>query len=163
TDDPASRTLEIVADLTLAHGFQGRVTAGHTCALAAYPDDYARVVIDKLARAGVHMITNPATNLMLQGRLDRQPVRRGITRGKGPGLREGHLLPVRASRHAGGRADHRPRRPPEPAPGGGDGLRHGDDPGGPGPPDPLRRPGRPRSSGSPTTGWRPATAPTSCS
>src|SRR5262249_58998310 len=79
TDDPASRTLEIVADLTLAHGYQGRVTAGHTCALAAYPDDYARVVIDKLARAGVHMITNPATNLMLQGRLDRQPVRPRIT------------------------------------------------------------------------------------
>jgi cytosine deaminase len=82
TDDPASRTLEIVADLTLAHGYQGRVTAGHTCALAAYPDDYARLVIDKLARAGVHMITNPATNLMLQGRLDRQPVRRGVTRVK---------------------------------------------------------------------------------
>jgi cytosine/creatinine deaminase len=82
TDDPASRTLEIVADLTLANGYQGRVTAGHTCALAAYPDDYARVVIDKLARAGVHMITNPATNLMLQGRLDRQPIRRGITRVK---------------------------------------------------------------------------------
>jgi len=82
TDDPASRTLEIVADLTLANGYQGRVTAGHTCALAAYPDDYARAVIDKLARAGVHMITNPATNLMLQGRLDRQPVRRGVTRVK---------------------------------------------------------------------------------
>jgi cytosine deaminase len=82
TDDPASRTLEMVADLTLANGYQGRVTAGHTCALAAYPDDYARRVIDKLARAGVHMITNPATNLMLQGRLDHQPVRRGITRVK---------------------------------------------------------------------------------
>jgi cytosine deaminase len=82
TDDPASRTLEIVADLALANGYEGRVTAGHTCALAAYPDDYARVVIDKLARAGVHMITNPATNLMLQGRLDRQPIRRGITRVK---------------------------------------------------------------------------------
>lgn len=82
TDDPASRTLEILADLTLANGYQGRVTAGHTCALAAYPDDYARRVIAKLGRAGVHMITNPATNLMLQGRLDRQPIRRGITRVK---------------------------------------------------------------------------------
>jgi len=34
TDDPASRMLEVVADLTLAQGYQGRVTAGHTCALA---------------------------------------------------------------------------------------------------------------------------------
>ncbi len=28
------------------------------------------------------MITNPVTNLMLQGRLDQQPIRRGITRVK---------------------------------------------------------------------------------
>lgn len=82
TDDPASRTLEVLADLTVTHGYEGRVTAGHTCALAAYPERYARKVIKKLARARIHMVTNPPTNLMLQGRLDRQPVRRGITRVK---------------------------------------------------------------------------------
>ena len=54
----------------------------HTCALAAYDDHYAAYVIDKVARAGIHMITNPVTNLMLQGRLDKQPIRRGITRVK---------------------------------------------------------------------------------
>lgn len=80
TDDPRARTLEVLAEKTIENGWQGRVTAGHTCALAAYSDDYAAVVIDKVARAGIHMIANPATNLMLQGRLDRQPVRRGITR-----------------------------------------------------------------------------------
>ncbi len=80
TDDPRARTLEILADQTIANGWQGRVTAGHTCALAGYPDDYAGMVMDKVAAAKMHMITNPATNLMLQGRLDRQPKRRGITR-----------------------------------------------------------------------------------
>ena len=80
TDDPNARTLEVLAEKTIENGWQGRVTAGHTCALAAYPDDYAMTVIEKVARAGIHMISNPATNLMLQGRLDRQPVRRGITR-----------------------------------------------------------------------------------
>ncbi len=80
TDDPFARTLEILADQTIANGWQGRVTAGHTCALAGYPDDYADMVMDKVAAAKMHMITNPATNLMLQGRLDRQPKRRGITR-----------------------------------------------------------------------------------
>jgi cytosine/creatinine deaminase len=80
TDDPRARTLEVLADKTIENGWQGRVTAGHTCALAAYPDDYAAVVMDKVAKAKIHMIANPATNLMLQGRLDRQPVRRGITR-----------------------------------------------------------------------------------
>ena len=80
TDDPAARTLEMLADKTISSDWQGRVTAGHTCALAAYPLDYANAVMAKVARAGMHMITNPATNLMLQGRLDQQPKRRGITR-----------------------------------------------------------------------------------
>jgi cytosine/creatinine deaminase len=80
TDDSNARTLEVLAEKTMENQWQGRVTAGHTCALAAYPDDYAATVIEKIAHAGIHMISNPATNLMLQGRLDRQPVRRGITR-----------------------------------------------------------------------------------
>jgi cytosine deaminase len=80
TDDPNARTLEMLAEETMKHGWQGRVTAGHTCALAGYPDDYAEKVIAKVKEAGIHMITNPATNLMLQGRLDKQPKRRGITR-----------------------------------------------------------------------------------
>jgi cytosine deaminase len=82
TDDPAARTLEMVAELTIANGWQGRVTAGHTCALAGYPRAYADHVIGRLHEAGVHMIANPATNLMLQGRLDDYPKRRGVTRVK---------------------------------------------------------------------------------
>lgn len=82
TDDPFYRTLEMLADETIARGWQGRVTAGHTCALAAYDDHYASYVIEKVKQAGIHMITNPVTNLMLQGRNDKQPIRRGITRVK---------------------------------------------------------------------------------
>lgn len=82
TDDPEARTLEMLADQTIAYHYTERVTAGHTCALAAYPDAYARAVIQKVKQARMHMITNPATNLMLQGRQDQQPIRRGITRVK---------------------------------------------------------------------------------
>ena len=82
TDDPRSRSLEYLAEKTVAEGYQGRVTAGHTCALAAYPDDYARKVIRKVKQANINMITNPVTNLVIQGRGDKQPVRRGITRVK---------------------------------------------------------------------------------
>ena len=82
TDDPSARTLEVVAELTIANGWQGRVTAGHTCALASYPRDYADHVIGRLREANIHMIANPATNLMLQGRLDDYPKRRGVTRVK---------------------------------------------------------------------------------
>ena len=82
TDDPFYRTLEMVADETIRRGWYSRVTAGHTCALAAYDDHYAGYVIQKLRQAKIHMITNPVTNLMLQGRNDKQPIRRGITRVK---------------------------------------------------------------------------------
>jgi len=82
TDDPDARTLEMLCDATIENGWQGRVTAGHTCALAAYPKDYADHIIDLVAQAGIHIITNPATNLMLQGRDDDHPKRRGITRVK---------------------------------------------------------------------------------
>jgi len=82
TDDPDARTLDMLAEQTMANGWEGRVTAGHTCALAGYGENYARSVIAKVKAAGLHMITNPATNLMLQGRLDAQPKRRGITRVK---------------------------------------------------------------------------------
>ncbi len=82
TDDPAARTLEVLAELTIANGWQGRVTAGHTCALASYPRNYADHVIGRLREAGVNMIANPATNLMLQGRLDDYPKRRGVTQVK---------------------------------------------------------------------------------
>jgi cytosine deaminase len=82
TDDPLARTLEVLAELTIKNGWQGRVTAGHTCALAGYPRDYADHVIGRLREANVNMIANPATNLMLQGRLDDYPKRRGVTQVK---------------------------------------------------------------------------------
>ncbi len=82
TDDPMARTLEVLAELTIRNGWQGRVTAGHTCALASYPRDYADHVIGRLREANIHMIANPATNLMLQGRLDDYPKRRGVTQVK---------------------------------------------------------------------------------
>ena len=82
TDNPNSHTLELVAEATIRHGYQQRVTASHCCALAAYPDEYARVVIEKVAAAQLNVITNPLVNLYLQGRADPQPVRRGITRVK---------------------------------------------------------------------------------
>lgn len=82
TDDPAYRTLEMVADATISRGWEGRVTAGHTCALAAYDDTYANYVMDKVKAARLNVITNPVTNLLLQGRKDKQPIRRGITRVK---------------------------------------------------------------------------------
>ena len=80
TDDGSVRTLAMVVEETERSGWQGRVTAGHVCALAAADDDYADEVIAGCARAGITVVANPVTNLVLQGRGDRGLVRRGTTR-----------------------------------------------------------------------------------
>jgi cytosine deaminase len=82
TDDPDSKTLELLADVTAEHGWNGRVTAGHCCAMAAWDDPYTAALIERLAALEISIIANPATNLMLQGRLDSEPRRRGIARVK---------------------------------------------------------------------------------
>ena len=82
TDDPASRTLPMLIDATISHGWQGRVTAGHCCAMAAWDDAYARDVIARAVTADLRFVSNPATNLLLQGRLDDEPRRRGLPRVK---------------------------------------------------------------------------------
>jgi cytosine deaminase len=82
TDDPGSRTLELLVDAAEARGWGERTAAGHCCAMAAWPDDYAARIIGRLAETGVSVVTNPATNLLLQGRDDSEPRRRGIPRVK---------------------------------------------------------------------------------
>jgi cytosine/creatinine deaminase len=80
TDDPYWHTLELLADQTIAAGYQGRVTAGHCCAMAGWDDDRAARIIAKVRQAQVNVVTNTPVNLLIQGRGDRPPVRRGITR-----------------------------------------------------------------------------------
>ncbi len=80
TDDGGVRTLEMVADEALTRGYIGRVSAGHVCSLSAADDAYAERVIDKCRRAEISIVSNPVTNLVLQGRGDRGLVRRGTTR-----------------------------------------------------------------------------------
>jgi cytosine/creatinine deaminase len=82
TDDENSRTLQYYAAKTVKEDYQNRVSAGHTCALSAYNEYYAAKVINLVKRAEMHMETNPATNLMLEGRYDQGNIRRGLTRVK---------------------------------------------------------------------------------
>jgi cytosine/creatinine deaminase len=82
TDDPYWRSFEILVEEADRRGWGPRTTAGHVCAMASWEDDYAAAVIARAAAAGVMVATNPPTNLMLQGRGDREPRRRGIPRVK---------------------------------------------------------------------------------
>jgi len=82
TDDDHSRFVEVMAAETIRRGLGGRVTASHTTAMHSYNEAYASRLITNIARAGLHMITNPLDNAVLQGRFDTGPIRRGHTRVK---------------------------------------------------------------------------------
>jgi cytosine deaminase len=82
SDDPDSRTLELLIDATEARGWGSRVTASHCCAMAAWDDSYAAEIIGRAAEVDINVIVNPCTNLLLQGRMDSEPRRRGIPRVK---------------------------------------------------------------------------------
>jgi cytosine/creatinine deaminase len=79
TDDPYWHTLELLADKTIEAGYQGRVTAGHCCAMAGWDEALATRVIEKVRQAQINIVTNSPVNLVIQGR-GGQPARRGITR-----------------------------------------------------------------------------------
>ena len=61
---------------------EGRVVAGHTTAMGSYNDAYAFKLLQILKRAGVTIVANPLDNIVLQGRFDSYPKRRGMTRVK---------------------------------------------------------------------------------
>jgi cytosine/creatinine deaminase len=82
TDDEHSRFVEVMAAETIRRGMAGRVTASHTTAMHSYNAAYAYRLINNLKRAGMHMVTNPLDNAVLQGRFDTGPIRRGHTRVK---------------------------------------------------------------------------------
>jgi cytosine deaminase len=82
TDDEHSRFVEVMVAETIRRGMSGRVTASHTTAMHSYNNAYAHRLIANIARAGLHMVTNPLDNAVLQGRFDTGPIRRGHTRVK---------------------------------------------------------------------------------
>jgi cytosine deaminase len=76
TSDPRYMTAEIIAEMTEASGMQGRVTLGHVTTLGSVEPDHP--VFDKLAKAGVSIVTLPPTDLYLNGRADSHNIRRGV-------------------------------------------------------------------------------------
>jgi cytosine/creatinine deaminase len=82
TDDEQSRFLETVLARTMRDGMQGRVFASHATAMGSYNDAYMFKLLQIMKRAGVTIVLNPLTNVVLQGRFDSYPKRRGMARAK---------------------------------------------------------------------------------
>jgi cytosine/creatinine deaminase len=80
TDDPTSRFTEVMAAQTLQSGWQGRVTVSHCTAMHSWDNAFAFKVIHLLARGHMNVVCNPYDNIILQGRFDTYPKRRGMAR-----------------------------------------------------------------------------------
>lgn len=80
TDDPLSRHIEQLAYETQRLGLQGRVAGSHLTSMHSMDNYYVSKLLPLMAEAQVAAIPNPLINIMLQGRHDTYPKRRGMTR-----------------------------------------------------------------------------------
>ncbi len=80
TDDPLSRHVETLAYETQRLGLHGRVTGSHLTSMHSMDNYYVSKLIPLMAEARLGVIANPLINIVLQGRHDSYPKRRGMTR-----------------------------------------------------------------------------------
>ncbi|WP_248447747.1 amidohydrolase family protein [Sinorhizobium meliloti] len=80
TDDPLSRHIETLAAQTVRFGLKGRVAGSHLTSMHSMDNYYVSKLIPLMAEAEINVIPNPLINIMLQGRHDTYPKRRGMTR-----------------------------------------------------------------------------------
>ncbi|MBY5670073.1 amidohydrolase family protein [Rhizobium leguminosarum] len=80
TDDPLSRHIETLAAETIRFGLQGRVAGSHLTSMHSMDNYYVSKLVPLMAEAEINVIPNPLINIMLQGRHDTYPKRRGMTR-----------------------------------------------------------------------------------
>ncbi len=82
TDDPMSRHIEALAYETSRLGLEGRVTGSHLTSMHSMDNYYVSKLLPLIAEAEINVIPNPLINIVLQGRHDTYPKRRGLTRVK---------------------------------------------------------------------------------
>ncbi len=80
TDDPMSRHIETLAYETQRLGLGGRVAGSHLTSMHSMDNYYVSKLLPLIAEAGVAAIANPLINIVIQGRHDTYPKRRGQTR-----------------------------------------------------------------------------------
>jgi cytosine deaminase len=80
TDDPMSRHIEALTYETQRLGLGGRVAGSHLTSMHSMDNYYVSKLLPLMAEAGVSAIANPLINIVIQGRHDTYPKRRGQTR-----------------------------------------------------------------------------------
>jgi cytosine deaminase len=81
TDDISAISLKKIAEAALWNGFEGNILVGHCCSLARQPDLDVLDTLDKVAKAGLAVVSLPMCNLYLQDRRSDHttPRWRGVT------------------------------------------------------------------------------------
>jgi len=82
SDDPLSRHIETLAAETVRLGLEGRVTGSHLSSMHSMDNYYVSKLIPLMIEADIQVIANPTANMLLMGRNDDYPKRRGMTRVK---------------------------------------------------------------------------------
>lgn len=80
TDDPLSRHIETLTYETQRLGLGGRVAGSHLTSMHSMDNYYVSKLLPMMAEAGVAAIANPNINIVIQGRHDTYPKRRGMNR-----------------------------------------------------------------------------------
>ncbi|MET3594752.1 cytosine deaminase [Mesorhizobium shonense] len=81
TEDIAAISLKKIAEASLWNGFDGNILVGHCCSLSRQPDLEVLDTLDKVAKAGLAVVSLPMCNLYLQDRRNdgTTPRWRGVT------------------------------------------------------------------------------------
>jgi len=81
TDDVGAVSLRKIAESVLWNGFEGKVLVGHCCSLARQADRDVLDTLDRVAKAGLGVVSLPMCNLYLQDRRNdaTTPRWRGVT------------------------------------------------------------------------------------
>jgi cytosine deaminase len=81
TDAVSAISLKKIAEAALWNSFQGKILVGHCCSLARQPDLDVLDTLDKVAHAGIAVVSLPMCNLYLQDRRQdaTTPRWRGVT------------------------------------------------------------------------------------
>lgn len=82
SDDPLSRHIETLVFETQRLGLNGHVTGSHLTSMHSMDNYYVSKLLPLMHEADVAAVANPLINIVIQGRHDSYPKRRGMTRVK---------------------------------------------------------------------------------
>jgi cytosine deaminase len=80
TDDPLSRHIETLVYETQRLGLGSRVAGSHLTSMHSMDNYYVSKLLALMAESGITAIANPNINIVIQGRHDTYPKRRGMNR-----------------------------------------------------------------------------------